>query len=1694
MFNVYSQTLLGGHLDYKVNKNLLLGATILNLYERPITQKTNYGDEPISNTMWGASINYMKESPFITRMVDKLPFYSTKAPSKLRIDAEFAQFIPGHSRAVGKNGTSYIDDFEGSQSVISLTNVAAWSIASTPQGQPSRGMFPEASLSNNWVYGYNRAHLAWYFIDPSVFYNKNRRPSNVSLDDISLNSTRVVYENELFPNMENAYDQSLNINMFNLAYFPKERGPYNYDVEGKIGYSRGINEDGSLKEPGTRWGGIMRKMETTDFEAANVEYITFWLMDPFSDTTSQAELKGGELYFNLGDISEDILKDGRKAFENGLPTSSVVTNVDTTAWGRVPTLQAITQSFDSKVESRPYQDVGYDGLSTSDEQGFFYENFLKKIDHYGDSAVSMANDDPSSDNFHSFVGDDYDASYYYSSVTNRYKKFNGPDGNSPANTGSNTNSIGQRNPNVEDINNDNTLSEGERYFQYKVNLRPQDMVVGQNYITDMYDSRGKVKLANGKTGGSLWYQFKIPVQQPEKVIGNIQDFKSIRFMRMFLKNFDTTIICRFATLALERGEWRRYNNSLLTPGEYVPDPNQNSTIFDVSTVSIEENGDGTPIPYVLPPGIEREVNVASTNYQQLNEQSMVLNVCNLMDGDARGTYKTTDFDFREYKNIQMYIHAQNAVDESELKSGELTAFLRFGSDFTANYYEYEIPLEFTPWYSTDPNVIWPAANDMNIVLSKLVDAKVARNEMLNRPGSVVSISYPYTIADGKNKITIVGSPSMSDVRAMMIGVRNPKRRQTLDGDDGKPKCAEIWVNELRLTDFNEKAGWAANARMATNLADFGNVMVSGAYSSAGFGSIGDKVNERQKAAISQFDVATNLELGKLLPESSGVRIPVHYDYSQTVSNPQYNPLDPDVLYTVQTADMNKQQVDSLKQLTTDVVKRQNLNFMNVRKDRVGAATKPQLWDIENFDVSFAYSEVKVHNNDVESNLSKTYRGGLGYNFAVNPQNVKPFQKTVRSKSLALIRDFNFYYLPKLLSFRTDMFRDYESDLLRNKSAAFIKLKPTYTKQWDWSRIYDVKYDFSQSLKFDYSANVNAYVVEPPGAYDKGNRDYEAYKQIVWNSIKNFGSTNRFNQLANVNYSVPFNKVQLLNWVTMTARFGVKYRWEASPRSLQSRFGNIIENSRDIQLNPSFRFTTLYDKVPFLKQARLDLQGKGMSAPGSMPGRDTGKPKDKTTDAAKAGKQGNGASADSLDKPKKDYLKIIGTYTLGLLMSVKDANITYTRSNGIVLPGFTPEPGPLGNNWSLDAPGLGFIFGSQNDIRYKASSSGWLTTDTLQNSSYITRATENMTFRSALEPVRNLKIDVTADRTYSTTYQSNYKANGNGVFQENSPQQRGAFNMSYNIWKTSFVKESSDNVSPLFETMLDYRLTIAERLASENPNSVGVDSAGYPNGYGPTQQQVLLGSFLAAYSGKNPDNIKLNAFPKIPYPNWRLTYNANQGIPSLRKYFQSFNITNGYRSGYSIAGFLTDMNYVDVGGFPASVNEAGDFIPENRMDIIVLTEQFQPLIGFDMTMKNSMLARFGYSKTRSLALSFVNNQVTEMHSNEMVIGTGYRFKSVPFKVKSLSTGKTVVLKSDINVKLDFSIRDNITVLRPIENNNNQVSTGTRQTSINASADYMVSSKMTVRVFYDQTLSKPHVSSQIPTSNINAGLSLRFTLAQ
>ncbi len=1688
-FNIQTKRLMGTHIEYKVNKDFILGGTILNMTERPLTQKVNYGDEPISNTIWGMNFAYQTQSRLITKLVDKLPFIKTKEESKVTIDGEFAHFIPGHSKTIGSVGTSYIDNFEGSKSTIDLKNVGFWYLASTPQKQTQPGFFPEAGLNTGLAYGFNRARFAWYIIDP-LFYDLtgNLRPSNVDLNELSNHDVRQILETEVFPNKDIPNGIPTNIPVFNLSYYPNERGPYNLDVSPNS-FSAGLNADGTLANPESRWGGIMRKIESTDFEATNVEYIEFWMMDPFT----KDETNTGELLFNLGDISEDILRDGRKSFEHGLPPSNVIENVDTTIWGRVPTQQSLVDNFSNEPGSRALQDVGYDGLKDDDERLFFDAGYLQHIASvFGSSAVAyqQALGDPSADNYHYFRGSDYDT-VANSSILARYKKYNGTEGNSPTddqNPESYPTSATSM-PNIEDINKDNTLSENERYFQYRVELDRNKMSVGENFITDVYHAQG-IRLPNGEVGDVNWYQFKIPVRDPQKIVGGIQDFQSIRFMRMFMKGFERPMTLRFATLELVRGEWRRYRYDLLSPGEYIPNDIQNETNFDILSVNIEENGKRKPVPYVVPPGIDREINVGTTNLQQLNEQSMVLRVCDLIDGDARGAYKTTDFDFREYGKLQMFVHAEKLIENQVMNDGDMTIFIRIGSDLVQNYYEYEIPLKFTPWNtsSDDVNAIWPEQNRFNIDLETLVNFKMQRNVEMRVPGSVVDLNIPYYSYDGANKVTVLGSPSISDVKAIMIGIRNPKKTTFNSDDDGQSKCAEIWVNELRLTDFNSKSGLAATGRIKADLADLGNVSLSGLYSTPGYGSIEKKTSERSKEYTRNFDFSTNLELGKFFPEKIGIRLPMHFDYSEVRLTPKYNQLDPDVILKDDLKNFNVADQDSLKALNENFTMRKNLNFINVRKDRVGASSKSHFYDIENWDFTYSYSEIFTRNVDIEYELHRTYRGGIGYNFNNNPKNYKPFGTipAFKGKAFALIKDFNFYLLPKLFSFRTDMDREYSKRLLRNKSQYDVIIEPTYLKKWDWTRNYDLKYDLASSLRLDYTANIISYISELPGGIEKDDPYYDKQKEQIKSEILSLGTKSQYVHNFALNYTIPINKVPLLDWLSATARYQTNYKWMASPISIQDRLGNQIENSNTVQLNGSASLDKFYNYFPFLKKVNEGKKsGKGMPNPKANP-------KEKPAEKAVAD--------TTKTKPKANYAKIVGNGVLKLLMSFKRASLTYTEANGIYLPGFTPQPGLVGNNWGLDSPGLGFVFGSQEDIRHKAAQNNWLTADTLLNTAYLTKYNQQLGFRGSIEPLADFKIELTADRTYSKNHQEYFKSDANGDFNSFSPVDMGSFSMSIITWKTAWVKDNDKDQNQNFENLKENRLKIAERLAENNPNWDGqyvydtVSGLQFPSGYGPTQQNVLLFSFLSAYTGKDAGGYTLNAMPKIPMLNWRVTYNGLAKIPSLKKLLRNVTITHGYRSTYSIGSFQSNIRYKGSGGYPTELDGNNNYISDLQIGQVSIMEQYSPLISFDMTWINSLMTKFEIKKTRNLSMSFVNNQLTEVTSNEYVIGTGYRIKDVKFGVRSVSTGSLTNVKSDLNLRGDFSIRQNKTVLRRIDENINQVSTGQQVLSINLSADYMVNSRMNIRVFFDKIINDPYVSSQFHNSTTNGGITLKFTLAQ
>ncbi len=1760
-FGLQTKSLIGTHLNYRFSDRFNLGGTVLRLTERPYTQKVTYGDDPISNTIYGFDASYRADSKFLTNAIDWLPLIQTKAPSSVNFFGEFAHLIPGHSRAITSEGAVYIDDFEASEISLDLRAFNAWSLSSVPQGQDQ--FFPEARLSKDIRSGYNRARLAWYVIDPLFLRNGSTTPAYIRAnpDLQSSHYVREIYETEIFPYKESASGIPTNISVLNVAFYPSERGPYNFNVV-PDGYSAGLNTDGLLNSPRTRWGGMMRELLTNDFESANIQYIKFWLMDPYAESPGH---EGGDLYFNLGNISEDILRDSRKQFENGLPTSPLVVNVDTTVWGRVPTVQAVVQAFDNNIESRRYQDVGLDGLGNEDEQTFF-DSYLQAVGAVvSPDVLDKIFADPSNDDFHYFRGSDYDLLQL--GILERYKKFNGTEGNSPTSEMSTESypTSGTTLPDMEDINRDNTLSETESYYQYHVSLRPEDMVVGRNFIVDEVEYTAT--FANGEKSPVKWYQFKIPVTDYERVVGSIRDFKSIRFFRMYMRNFDEEVVMRFARLELVRSEWRKYNIAFFEGGERITIPEESDGTFEISSVSIEENAGKEPVNYVLPPGFDRVIDPANPQLRQLNEQSMVLRVRDLADGDARATYKNVSLDMRQYRRLKMEVHAEALIGQP-LLDDEVTVFIRLGSDYKGNFYEYEIPLKLTPYgrYNNDSEeqraVVWPEANRIDIDLSQLLEAKQARDAAMRVSGSTLSEADIYSVYVDNARISVSGNPNLSNVRVVMAGIRNPIRTRNPQGDDGAPRSVEVWINELRLSDFRESGGWAANAQMQARLADLGTLNLVGQTSTPGWGSIDKKVNERSMEQVIQYDLSSNLELGKFFPEKAGMRIPVYLGYSENRIRPQYDPLNPDIMLNESLDNAaSRAERDSILNLAEEYSRRRTLTVSNAGTTRRGE--KPHAWDPANVSVSYAFNELYNSSTKTEVDIERIYRGGISYDFDARPKNFTPFQKSglFRSPALRLIKDFNIYLFPKHITVRTDIYRYYNEVKTRNINNPGLLIDPVFTKDFQWTRLYDIKYDITKQMKLDFTASSIARIDEPEGGVDRRRYPdiFDKWRDSVMTNLAGLGRTTNYYHLLNLNYNIPVNKLPLLSWVTSNARYSARYDWLAGtifPDSVNIKPGNTIKNSNNGQFTVQANLTNLYSKIKFLKDIEASTQPGARQRMSlgyeevthsrrGIPLR-AGKPriinhnlktKDVTvTVTAPDGRVVTG-KYDVVSDMRIDYISdsdvtnasidikgrvekkpgvasVAARYLIRSLMALRNVSATYTIEQGHIMPGYLPGTSFLGQQsyGGMSSPGWRFLMGLTDERFFdEAVINGWITTDTLLNNAATYSEREQINVRANIEPFPGLRIDLTADRRYSETISSYLRANRYGEFPDSTRNTRitGNFTISIVSWGTAFEKipKSGDYVSQTFEQFRNNTVIISQRRGNErrkvdnsyDPNFdpvTGEQLTGpYASGYGLTSGEVLVPAFLAAYTRRDAEKISLSPFPSALHmmPNWRINFEGLTKFEAVRKIFNSVSLSHQYRSTYTIGSFNTSLYWdPDQDGISRIRDLKSNFIPQHEINTVTINEQFSPFINIDLGWKNSLSTRFEYRKSRTVTLNLTSNQVADIRNDEITIGAGYRFDDVAINLRS-RTGQRA-LKSDLNLKLDLSIRDNKTLARKLIEEVNQPVAGQRVFTIGATADYVLSDRFNLQIYADHSMNDPFVANTFLTSNTNFGFSLRFTLVQ
>lgn len=1645
-FNTQRKSFWGLNLERKFNEHLTVGATVVNYTERPLTQKVNYGQEAVSNTMAGFNLMYNNELPFLTRLTDKIPLINTEAPSNLNFKAEAAYLIPGQSKGI--NDQSYIDDFEQTTSKISLKEPAMWSIASRPEkNKDYPAIFPSVN-NDNTNSGNGRGLLSWYQIDPRFYGVGGSAPNGINAQRLSNHASRRVQMRELYNNRDYVAGEQTILNTFDITYYPQERGPYNVNP--------------ATETTAQRWAGLMRPISVTNFVTSNIDYVEFWLMDPRADGNDLGT--DPKLLLQLGNVSEDVLKDGRLQYENGLPTASTPTNTTTSNWGTQPKQVPILYAFSSEGDERGQQDLGYDGLSGEQELEKFGVNFVNPVTNELD---------PASDNFVYYLSNQFQGDLA-SSLTERYKYFRGPEGNSQANSLE----VATQTPDAEDINRDYNLDQTENYNQYTIDLSPANMVVGsKNKIVDIKEV--DVKFENGQAGKVKWYLFRIPVAEYDdtsKVEGSdISVLNNVRFARLLLKGFDQTSTLRFGSFDLVRSDWRKYTNEIFSAtvsdnNEGNSAPQTQNANFDIGSVNLEENALGTP-PYVLPPGIDRQVLSGNAGAQRQNESSLYMKVKDLK-GESRGVFKNTSLDMRRYKKLKLFVHAENQTNTTTSNTSELDKnakfFIRFGSDATDNYYEYESSLKYTAKNATSPLDIWPDENTLDLEIENFVNAKLKRDELSRSGNQNLAVRYLYPdYGDDEKRIYVKGRPSIGNVTTIMIGVRN--------NDNSNAKTLVLWVNEIRLSEIENKGGYAGNASLNFNLGDFAVVNANASYASIGFGAIDQKPSERSQDENSAFSINTTVNVDKFLPEKAGVKIPLNYSYTQTITDPKYNPLDNDV-------ELKKApNQDELKKVVRTYTQQRSIGVVNVRKERMNPDKKARFYDVENLSLTAIYNDDFYRDVYTKRNYRQYLNGFLEYNYTFKPYVLKPFNKMVSDtaksyKYLRWVKEFNFNPVPTRLSFRTILDRNYNELEYRNVDAL---LSGNAGQDFDVIRNRNFFFGWQYSLGFNFTKSLKLEINSETKTLND-NLDVNAMNnRSIFSNPFRAGRPVLYNHRAQLSYRLPFEYLPYLDFITAELSYQFQYNWNARSTAARNvefngtveNLGNLSQNTNAIVATSTVDVPKFFSKFSYFRKINETMQKRRQEIDSLA----------NVYNTAFTKKNSRFKFKNYKFKNKLNPLQAVAY----ALTSVKQFNFNYNENNGIVLPGLLSAPNFYGYGQTLGGPTVGFLLGSQADIRRTVIENGWVSSSTLMNDPYSELNNRTITGDLQIMPANDLRIDFNILQNYSR----NYVQGGYNVVDEST---------NYKAYRDAFGTEliTHSNTAWSFNTAFKaegeiYKLIKENALAISQQYEGIRDIDGFTAGYSKSNSYVLIPAFKAAIEGKSPKKIGNPTKAGIPLPNWKLVYSGLRNLPIINSQFSKFDILHSYISTYTMSGVQASVDYFnrDLRDPSTAYDSNGNRYNPYTFTQVGYVEAFSPLVGFDVTMRNNMQFRFNYNRDRTYLLGLVNTTLTEELGNEFVVGYGYILKDLKIRINYKGKGRDI--KSDLNMRADLSMRDSKTTITNILIDDSQVTGGQKIFSLKLSADYNMSQNLNLKFFYDQMMTKYKISTAFPLSTVRAGITATMT---
>ena len=1066
------KSLLGAELNWNPLKGLNIGTTWLSYWENNRRGKVRWGEESLKNMMWDLHAQYSGSSMKPTRWLNDWSGLQLNEPSALSLMLSYAQLHSAYNLPEGEERI-ILEDFEKGNQWIDLTYAKIWQLGSLPS--------PE-----------QRAQMAWFNIDPLLVADgAANQPDHLRADSQQRQHplVRQVRTQELFPGRDfNPMLPSI-LTLLNLSYYPQERGAYN------VAASQ-ITPSGTTKNSSSLWGSMMAPLPIHDLESSQYSYIEAWILDPFSVGLASE----GTLYIDVGKLKEDILPDGAISFE-------VAEEKKNSAWGKVAILPPQRYGFDhTGMTPIEQQDTGLDGLLSSEESTHpKYQSYLQEIEKitnfepWREAPFGNPLDDPAGDDYHFYLGEEWDKAQ--ASILERYKYINGTEGNS-------LNQIIQGVPSsytwqsdTEDLNRDMIQVEEDSFFRYKLAISPFGL------------SRNNPQVVAEKTlqNGERWVKLHIPLRHPDESIGASPSLQDARAIRLSLTDFDQTIHLRIAQLRLVPTAWSHFDSP-------IDQNDRMSAKFQLAALSLEEDRDRQPIPYVSPPGTNREVRQDALSIVREDEQALALQFSHLEPNQAVAVYQEFSFDLRNYQGLQLFSHLHSPV---LLSSGDLDLFMRLGQDYTDNYYEYSIPLSPTAMADFSAmsgwqlqQEIWKAENILSLPLEQFTELKQQRNQSGIDPSQLYrqsSTQHP------TQQLAIKGHPTLGEVTSMLVGVRNRSNR---------PLEGEVWINELSVSGAKDLGGRAFQGSLQANLAELISLEVDKHYRSARFGSIGEDVSKNEGRDFNSWHIRTQIQAGFLLPSSWHISAPIKWSWSIDKSNPLYDPFASDLYYTPAT----KGQAVRFNQLKKIEIPHL---FADIKRD------KNRFYHLNNLHFRYFLLRQKSHSPEIPAEIKRHLQSELSYSFEPNGQN---------------------YYR---LSSRWDRLFHYQEYQGQVKSTPLISL----LNRWDWDRLLNIQQQIVPNLQFKFRSNTLAWVGNPEvmGQPTRENTAFELFSREILRDLWALGTTMRYGNSIELSYQLPLIKHAFWQGLRGHATWQSNYRWQRGRSIAGMQQGNRIENSSYLDL-------------------------------------------------------------------------------------------------------------------------------------------------------------------------------------------------------------------------------------------------------------------------------------------------------------------------------------------------------------------------------------------------------------------------------------------------------------------------------------------------------------------------------------------------